>query len=143
MKKIILILIMFLLILTTYSKERIEDKGKLEVRDKIVYVVGEDKPYTGTFIEKNKFGSKFREMKYEKGVIQESKIYFKSGKIASILVFENGKPHGIYKNYHSNGRLKEETSYKNGKKDGFHRMYDEKENLWLELKYKNGVKISQ
>ena len=57
MKKIILILIMFLLTLTSHSKERIEDMSKFEVRYGKVYVIGEDEPYTGTFIGKYENGN--------------------------------------------------------------------------------------
>ena len=56
MKKIALILIMILLTLTSCGKERIEDMSKLELRDGKIYVIGENKPYTGAFIKKYENG---------------------------------------------------------------------------------------
>lgn len=65
MKKIILILIMFLLTLTSYGKERIEDVSKQEERDGKIYVIGEKKPYIGTFIVKNQSGKLEYEIKFK------------------------------------------------------------------------------
>lgn len=64
-EKIILILIMFLLTLTSYRKERIEDVSKQEERDGKIYVIGEKKPYTGTFIVKNQSGKLEYEIKFK------------------------------------------------------------------------------
>ena len=65
MKKIALILIMILLTLTSCGKERIEDMSKLEIRNGKNYLIGEDKPYTGTFqfkiSERNKSVGKYKQ----------------------------------------------------------------------------------
>ncbi len=74
MKKIALILAMFLFISTSYGKERIEDMSKLEARDGIIYVRGEDKPYTGTFTEKHELnGLYIITEKYEEAPINRIK----------------------------------------------------------------------
>ena len=65
MKKIALILIMILLTLTSCGKERIEDMSKLEIRNGKNYLIGEDKPYTGTLIKKYKNGTIWDQTKYK------------------------------------------------------------------------------
>lgn len=145
MKKIVLILEMFLIILTSYGKERIEDMSKLEYRKRRhgeVFVFGEDKPYTGTFIEKYKNGNVHQEEKYKDGELQESKTYFENGKLSLILIYKNGIENKIDKNYYKNGNLKSERTYISGKAEGNHKMYYENGHLWSESKYKNGEQIA-
>ena len=119
MKKNVLMLIMILLILTSCGKERIEDMSKLELRDEKVYVIGENKPYTGTFIDK-----------------------YENGNLGKIAEFKNGLPHGKEETYDKNGQLLLLNTYKNGKKDGISRMYYENGQLWRESKDKNGIQIA-
>lgn len=119
MKKIILILIMFLLTLTSYAKERIEDVSKREKREGLVYVIGEEKAYTGTFI------GKYEEDKLhtieEKG--RKEVIYYKGGKLRREIPYKNGIKEGIKKLYYPNGNLEREISYKNGIKEGIEKLY--------------------
>lgn len=143
MKKIVLILIMFLLTLTGCGKERIEDMSKLEVRDGIIYIVGETKPYTGTFIEKYENGDTREIINFKNGKVHgKHEVYYKNGQLASIRFPKNGKNDGEYKTYYENGYLKTEATYINGKKDGTTRIYYENGQLWRELKYKNGVQVA-
>jgi len=143
MKKIILILIMFLLTLTSCGKERIEDKSKLEARDGIIYVIGETKPYTGTFIEKYENGDTREIINFKNGKVHgKHERYYKNGQLAMIRFPKNGKNDGEFKNYYENGNLRTEDKYINGKNDGVSRMYYENGQLWRESKYKNGEKVA-
>ena len=143
MKKIVLILIMFLLTLTSCGKERIEDKSKLEARDGIIYVIGENKPYTGTFIDKYKNGNLYEKIRYKDGKVHgKHEVYYKNGQLESIRFPKNGKNDGEFKNYYENGNLRTEGMYKDGKNDGVSRMYYENGQLWRESKYKNGVQVA-
>ncbi len=69
--------------------------SKLELRDKKIYVIGENKPYTGTFVKK-----------FENGNLREEKNY------------KNGLRHGKQEIYDRSGQLLLLDTYKNGKKDG-------------------------
>ena len=106
---------MILLTLTSCGKERIEDMSKLELRDGKIYVIGENKPYTGTFIKK-----------FENGNLREERNY------------KNGLRHGKQETYDKNSQLLLLNTYKNGKKDGQQKLYYENGNLRAEDKYTNG-----
>jgi antitoxin component YwqK of YwqJK toxin-antitoxin module len=143
MKKIVLILIMFLLTLTGCGKERIEDISKLELRDKKIYVIGEDKPYTGTFVKKFKNGNLGKEENYKNGLRHgKQETYHINGQLALLDTYKNGKLNGVHKSYYENGNLRTEGMYKDGKEDGISRMYYENGQLWRESKDKNGVQIA-
>ncbi len=140
MKKIILILVVFLLTLTGCVEERIEDMSKLELRDKKIYVIGENKPYTGTFIEKYKNGNLWARATFKNGVAHGKKeIYYKEGQLAALTTYKEGKKDGLERVYDKNGNLQVEAMHKNGKLNGALRVYYENGQLWGESKYRNGV----
>ncbi len=120
MKKIILILVMFLLTLTSCSKERIEDMSKLEARDGIIYVKGEDKPYTGTFIEKYENGNLKETLEVQDGILHgEKKSYYKNGQLSFSVMVANRWNEGVYKIYYESGNLKSDGFYMNGRIEGW------------------------
>ncbi|HBJ78959.1 toxin-antitoxin system YwqK family antitoxin [Fusobacterium sp.] len=112
MKKVIFILV--ILLLTSCYKKRIEDISKQEIRDGIVYVVNEDKPYSGVFIEKYE-KDKFYVMQDKNG---ENKSYYKGGKVRKEITYKNGIKDGIEKIYYPNNQLMLEIAYKKGEKEG-------------------------
>ena len=143
MKKIILILIMFLLTLTSCGKERIEDNSKREIKNDKIYVIGEDKPYTGTFIEKYENGNLGKKTEFKNGVVHgKEETYDKNGQLLLLNTYKNGQKNGSHKSYYENGNLRTEATYKNGQNDGVSRMYYENGQLWRESKYKNGEKVA-
>lgn len=119
MKKIILILTIFFFVSISYSEERKEDIPKLEEREGIVYVIGEEKAYTGTFI------GKYEEDKLH--TIEEKNrketIYYKGGKLRREIPYKNGIRDGIKKLYYPNGNLEMEIPYENGIKEGIEKLY--------------------
>ena len=123
---------MLLLTLTSCGKERTEDISKLEMRDEKIYIIGEDKPYTGTLIDKYENGNL--------GKIAEFKNGLRHGKQETYD--KNGQLNGPYNSYYENGNLKTEATYRNGKEDGPIRVYYENGQLWSESKYKNGVEVA-
>jgi len=166
MNKIVLILVIFFLTLTSYGKERVEyDIKKLEKRDKIVYIIGEDEPYTGIFINKN-YAGPLTETKYKNGLLHgetkeyhdngrlakldmykeghlhgEIKKYYKNGRLEELITYKDGKREGAMKCYYTNGALKIDSLYKNGRVDGLQKIYYKTGELWSETKYKNGELI--
>ncbi|MFV0578278.1 MAG: toxin-antitoxin system YwqK family antitoxin [Fusobacterium ulcerans] len=112
MKKIVLILVILLLALTSCGKERVEDNSKKELRNKIIYMTGEKKAYTEIFIEKNKNGNKLIERKYKNGVIQESKLYYENNNLWSKVSYKDGKAISM-KFYNIKGELISPNKIKN------------------------------
>ena len=143
MKKNVLILVVFLLTLTSCGKERIEDISKLELRDGKIYVIGENKPYTGTFIKKFENGNLRKIAEFKNGVPHgKEETYDKNSQLLLLNTYKNGKKDGQQKLYYENGNLRAEDKYTNGKNDGVSRMYYENGQLWRESKYKNGEKVA-
>ena len=146
MKKVIVVLGMLLLILTSCGKEkkeRIEDKSKLEIRNEKFYVIGENKPYTGTFISKHENGNLWEEEKYKDGLHHgEFKTYFTNGQLILLNVYKDGNLDGPHKAYYENGNLRIEGTYKNGNLEGILRMYYENGQLWSESIYENDEEMT-
>ena len=144
MKKI-LIGVFLLVSVLSFSAERVVKLENAYVDDKgIVYVIGEKVPFTG-IVENYKVppiseGDSVLEGKipFKNGVMEGySKLYYPSGKLASVATFKNGKVEGIQKDYYENGKIKREISHKNGLVDGLAKVYYPTGKLMLEENYKN------
>ena len=144
MKKII-IGVFLLISALSFSAERVVKMENAYVDDKgIVYVIGEKTPFTG-IVENYKVppiseGDSVLEGKipFKNGVIEgSSKLYYPSGKLASVATFKNGKVEGVQKDYYENGKLKVELPFKNGVVDGIAKVYYPTGKLMSEESYKN------
>ena len=144
MKKII-IGVFLLVSALSFSAERVVKMENAYVDDKgIVCVIGEETPFTG-IVENYKVppiseGDSVLEGKipFKNGVIEgSSKLYYPSGKLASVATFKNGKVEGVQKDYYENGKLKVELSFKNGVVDGIAKVYYQTGKLMSEESYKN------
>ena len=129
----------------SFSAERVVKMENAYVDDKgIVYIIGEKTPFTG-IVENYKVppisaGDSVLEGKipFKNGVIEgSSKLYYPSGKLASVATFKNGKVEGIQKDYYENGKLKVELPFKNGVVDGIAKVYYPTGKLMSEESYKN------
>lgn len=132
---------MFLLTLTGYGKERIEDVSKQEERKGKIYVIGEKKSYTGTFIVKNQSGKLEYELKFKDGIFLEEKGYYSDGKILYISVYSEERE-GITKSYYKSGKLRLEKMTKNGIEEGQLKLYYENGSLQSITEYKDGEEIT-
>ena len=133
--------ILFLLILTSCSKEVSEEN--LVKRQDIMYEVNSETPFTGTLVNYYDNGQQYKSIKYKNGLtVGEFIIYYKNGGILrkgtwvetpdSYLqvgldktleeYFENGQlhirqewkmnaPHGLHEEYFENGQLKSKKTY--------------------------------
>ncbi|WP_338996634.1 toxin-antitoxin system YwqK family antitoxin [Fusobacterium animalis] len=144
MKKII-IGVFLLISALSFSAERVVKMENAYVDDKgIVYVIGEKTPFTG-IVENYKVppiseGDSVLEGKipFKNGVIEgSSKLYYPSGKLASVATFKNGKVEGLQRDYYENGKIKREISHKNGVVDGIAKVYYPTGKLMSEESYKN------
>ena len=144
MKKLLLGLFLISSVLT-FTAERVVKMENAYVDDKgIVYVIGEKTPFTG-IVENYKVppiseGDSVLEGKipFKNGVIEgSSKLYYPSGKLASVATFKNGKVEGVQKDYYENGKIKREISHKNGLVDGVSKLYYPNGKVQNEESYKN------
>lgn len=62
------------------------------------------------------------------------KCFFKNGRIAEIIPYENDRKHGIAKTYYENGALMYETPFKYNRRDGYIKLYGKNGKLKKVLK---------
>ena len=148
LKRIVMLIVLGVFLLVSalsFSAERVVKLENAYVDDKgIVYVIGEKAPFTG-IVENYKVppiseGDSILEGKipFKNGVMEGySKLYYPSGKLASVATFKNGKVEGIQKDYYENEKIKREISHKNGLVDGLAKVYYPTGKLMLEENYKN------
>ena len=137
---IIYAFIIFLLASFTVFAEREVDLEKLEYDDKskLVYLEGENEPFTG--IAKQYYEDKNLkvEVTYQNGKIEgKGKEYYPSGKVKSEAFFVNGLLQGKSIGYYENGNIEYEENYKDGKLDGLIKEYYENGNIEYEENYKD------
>lgn len=91
MKKIVLILVMLLFTLISYSKGRIVDISSLEIQEGLNYVIGENKSYTGASIKKFENNGIEKKIKYKNGLVKVSKTYFENGQLWKEIRYVDNK----------------------------------------------------
>ena len=137
---IIYVFIVFLLSSFSIFAQREVDLEKLEYDDKskLVYLEGENEPFTG--IAKQYYEDKNLkvEVTYQNGKIEgKGKEYYPSGKVKSEAFFVNGLLQGKSIGYYENGNIEYEENYKDGKLDGLIKEYYENGNIEYEENYKD------
>ena len=143
MKKLILgvFLVASALSFSAERKVQVEQVFKNANTD-IVYVQGEETPYTGIIEIKFPNGKTQALMAYKNGVMHGKGItYYPSGKLLSEITFKNDKEEGIMKAYFENGKLQLEIPYKNGQVDGLVKRYDENGQVVEQATFKNGQEV--
>ena len=143
MKKnfIICTFIIFLLASFTVFAEREVDLEKLEYDDKskLVYLEGENEPFTGIAKDYYKDKSLKIEFPYKNGKMEgRGKEYYPSGKFKSDAFFVDGLLQGKSIGYYENGNLEYEENYKDGELDGLIKYYFESGKIKAEINYKDG-----
>ena len=71
----------------------------------------------------------------KKGKRKDERVY----KPKMVEHYQNGKLHGVFKNYYGNGELQESSVYQNGIKNGASFWYHDTGELLSEFEYKDGV----
>ena len=125
------------------EKVREVKEDELEIREKLWYFKGENKPFTGTGIDYYRDGSKSHETPHVDGKRHGASIwYFKDG---STKTSEWVHGTGTEIQYHSNGSKLSETPFANGKKHGVAIWYyeDGSKKKKIEIVYENGKEISR
>ena len=138
---IIYAFIIFLLASFTVFAEREVDLEKLEYDDKskLVYLEGENEPFTGIAKDYYKDKSLKIEFPYKNGKMEgRGKEYYPSGKFKSEAFFVDGLLQGKSIGYYENGNLEYEENYKDGELDGLIKYYFESGKIKAEINYKDG-----
>ena len=114
MKKLIMLLVCLFMFIGCMDKE--VDISKKQVRNGVVYVVGDSKPFTGKLIGKYDNGQKKVSEEYKEG-IQEGAVtrYYKNGNTIYTGVYVDGKKDGEWNYYSSENKLAAKLIYQNGK----------------------------
>ncbi|QQS86972.1 toxin-antitoxin system YwqK family antitoxin [Fusobacterium canifelinum] len=143
MKKnfIIYTFIIFLLTSFTVFGQREVDFEELIYHEdtELIYVKGENEPFTG--IRKDYYEDKSLkfEIPYKNGKKEgKGKEYYPSGKFKSDAFFVDDVLEGKAIGYYENGNLEYEENYKDGKLDGLVKDYFESGKIKAEINYKNG-----
>lgn len=124
MRKLLLLVVFLVVSALSFSAERTlsYEETFLDKKTGIVYAIGEETPYTGV-VENYKFlsGDSVLEGRviFKNGLMEGTfKLFYPSGKIASIGKFKNGEKEGEQKDFYENGVIRLEILYKNGKMNG-------------------------
>ena len=140
MKKYLTILLVILINIFSYGKDRIENYYDLEKKDDgLFYIKGEKSSYTGEIVFKDG-KTLIKKEWFHKGEIEKEEGYYENGNIKwESTGYKNGKLNGLSKRFYENGSLMMETIYKNGVKDGLEKGYSENGKIVGEIFYKNNM----
>lgn len=133
----------FMIILAVFSiigcSGREIDISKKQKRSGIVYVVNEDKPYTGIITGKYDNGQiKIKEIFKDGKYNGEQFTYYDNGQVESKATFENGVAVGTFYAYHKNGEVSYTGDFLNGKRNGEWNRYTDDKKLILTEIYQEG-----
>ncbi len=91
----------------------------LEVKNGLIYVKGEDAPYTGITFEEHDNGNLKSEFNYVDGRLEGPAIkYYESGSRKSMATHVNGHVDGVVTDWWENGNKRREQTIKQGRVHG-------------------------
>ena len=129
MKKTLLILSTLLLLsFNSYSVE-IKEIDSVQLKDGLAYEKGQETPFTGIHITRDKDGNKFHTKSYLNGTLTLISIWYEDGTKLSEAEYKNGKANGHLLSWHKNGNMWIKSNFKDDKENGTSTIY-----------YKNGQK---
>jgi hypothetical protein len=67
-----------------------------------------------------------------------SKIYYQSGRLSDLVIYENNLKNGIAKKFYPSGELYNRNNYIHGNKDGTQKRFYKSGKIWSEVDYKKG-----
>ncbi len=109
--------------LIAQGEMRREDYEKKVLRNGIVYILGEDLPYTGILTDYS--AGKKSTAAYREGLLSGEKVlYYKNGLVRSRESYRDGYKEGPTYLYYDNGQIMSEINYIKGKKSGEKLFYD-------------------
>jgi antitoxin component YwqK of YwqJK toxin-antitoxin module len=132
-KKIFLVLVYFISILSLSAQEVTMKKGK--------YYGADGKLYSGLYKEYDINGKLIAENRIDKGLPDGiSDLYFPKGNKKEQRSYKQGKKDGLWTTWDSSGMKTAEARFTNGIKDGFWYIWDENGTKRYEMFYIKGEK---
>ena len=113
------------------------------IRNGIIYLPNEAKPFTGNNLCKYENGQIKSEGNYKDGK-PDGKVtgWFENGQIQTVLNLKDGKLDGKVIDWHENGQIEAEENYKDGKLDGKATYWHENGKIKGKVTFKDGKCIS-
>jgi len=118
MKKTLLILSTLLLL--SFNSYGVETKeiDSVQHKDGLVYEIGQNTPFTGIHITRDKDGNKFHTKSYLNGILTLMTVWYEDGTKAVETEYKNGKMNGYFLTWHRNGNIWSKSNIKDGKENG-------------------------
>jgi antitoxin component YwqK of YwqJK toxin-antitoxin module len=129
MKKTLLILSTLLLLSANSYGVESKEIDSVQLKDGLAYEKGQDTPFTGIHISRDKDGNKFHTKNYLNGVLTLMTVWYEDGTKLSEAEHKNGKANGHLLSWHKNGNMWIKSDFKDDKENGTSTIY-----------YKNGQK---
>ena len=113
------------------------------IRNGIIYLPNETKPFTGNNLCKYENGQIKSEGNYKDGK-PDGKVtgWFENGQIQTVLNLKDGKLDGKVIDWYENGQIEAEGNYKDGKLDGKATYWHENGKIKGKVTFKDGKCIS-
>ena len=113
------------------------------IRNGIIYLPNETKPFTGNNLCKYENGQIKSEGNYKDGK-PDGKVtgWFENGQIQTVLNLKDGKLNGKVIDWYENGQIEAEGNYKDGKLDGKATYWHENGKIKGKVTFKDGKCIS-
>ena len=113
------------------------------IRNGIIYLPNETKPFTGNNLCKYENGQIKSEGNYKDGK-PDGKVtgWFENGQIQTVLNLKDGKLDGKVIDWYENGQIEAEENYKDGKRDGKATYWHENGKIKGKVTFKDGKCIS-
>lgn len=165
MKKLIALLVITLFMWGCQEKE--VDMSQKQIRNGVVYLVNEDKPYSGIIVKKYENGQIEIKERYKDGlpegeqyfyhsngqvsmkgtfkkgkVVGEATSYYEDGQIENKLMYKDGLLDGEAISYHPNGKVKYSGAFAKGEKEGDFKYYDKDGKPIVTATYENGKLVN-
>ena len=115
---------------------------KLELREGIWYLKGQDTPFTGKVFSLHENGQKKAEGNFKDGKLNGLQMtWYENGQKFRKGNFKDGKEDGLGVQWYENGQKAGEANAKDGKHDGLQLSWHENGKKRLEVNYKDGKEV--
>lgn len=116
----------------------IVNKKNIQIRNNIVYLPNQTKPFTGIF-EDSEGRSRIQRFTVADGKVTMRQSYYKNGQVWDERhISPDGSLTGPHKTWHENGQLASDGYYKEGEVDGHNKRWYENGQLKAEAYFKDG-----
>lgn len=113
-----------------------------EVKNEVLYIAGENEPFTGIVQKFYEDGNLEIESEFKEGILDGvSKSYYKNNKLEMEGSYTEGRKNGVFKEYYENGKIKSEINYSYDLKEGLAKTYYSNGNVEAEGNFENGEEI--